>query len=63
MSCKFNVYFQESGITMEPSVREPFIQLNSIKEALQNRNIEPALKWAQENRTQLEAQVLNIIFL
>jgi len=38
-------------------MREPFAKLNYIKESLQNRDIGPALEWAKENRSQLEAQV------
>lgn len=42
---------------MDPSVQEPFAKLNYIKESLQNKNIQPALDWAKENRSRLDAQV------
>lgn len=43
---------------MEPSIRKPFEKLNYIKKSLQNKDIYPALEWAKENRSQLEAQVI-----
>jgi len=48
---------KESGISMDPSVQEPFAKLNYIKESLQNKNIQPALDWAKENRSRLDAQM------
>ncbi|XP_060844989.1 E3 ubiquitin-protein ligase RMND5A-like [Rhopalosiphum padi] len=47
----------ESGINMEPSIREPFAKLKHIKESLINKNIYPALEWAKENRAVLDTQM------
>ncbi|KAJ8371688.1 hypothetical protein AAFF_G00303280 [Aldrovandia affinis] len=47
---------QEAGLCMDPSQKEPFVELNRILEALKLRDLRPALEWAVENREVLTAQ-------
>ncbi|XP_041049723.1 E3 ubiquitin-protein transferase RMND5B isoform X2 [Cetorhinus maximus] len=46
---------QESGICIDLSQKEPFLELNRILEALRMRNLRPALEWAMANRERLLA--------
>jgi len=39
-------------------MREQFTKLNHIKKSLENKNIIPALEWVNENRSQLNTQVI-----
>jgi hypothetical protein len=53
---------EESGIHEYKSQKEPFLALNSILAALKDRNLEPALQWAAENREALNLQGSSIFF-
>lgn len=37
-------FFQESGLSVDPSQKEPFVELNRILEALKVRVLRPALE-------------------
>ncbi|VVC34576.1 Zinc finger, RING/FYVE/PHD-type,CTLH/CRA C-terminal to LisH motif domain,LIS1 homology motif,CRA [Cinara cedri] len=52
-----DTFLEESGITMEPGIRESFFTLNHIKESLKKKDIYPALEWAKENRVHLDNQL------
>lgn len=41
-------FFQESGLSVDPSQKEPFVELNRILEALKVRVLRPALEWVTE---------------
>lgn len=43
---------------MKANLKEPLAKLNHIKESLQKRDVYPALEWAKENRSKLDAQVI-----
>ncbi|MGH0175316.1 UNVERIFIED_CONTAM: hypothetical protein FKN15_068414 [Acipenser sinensis] len=47
---------QEAGLCIDPSQKEPFVELNRILEALRVRDLRPALEWAVANREMLMAQ-------
>lgn len=47
---------------MEPKYKEPFVELHRILEALKAKNLEPALKWAAENRQALLQQGSSLEF-
>ncbi|KPP70400.1 protein RMD5A-like [Scleropages formosus] len=53
---------QEAGLCIDPSQREPFVELNRILEALKLRDLRPALQWAVENREMLMAQNSSLEF-
>ncbi|XP_007889531.1 E3 ubiquitin-protein transferase RMND5B isoform X1 [Callorhinchus milii] len=46
---------QESGVCIDLSQKEPFLELNRILEALRMRDLRPALEWAMANRERLLA--------
>lgn len=46
---------QESGISVDLSLKQPFVELNRILEALRNQDLRPALEWAVVNRQRLLA--------
>ncbi|GCC32122.1 E3 ubiquitin-protein transferase RMND5B [Chiloscyllium punctatum] len=46
---------QESGICIDLSQKEPFLELNRILEALRMRDLRPALEWAMAKREKLLA--------
>ncbi|CAL8122210.1 unnamed protein product [Orchesella dallaii] len=49
---------QESGVTsgLDPKILDAFKKMNVVLEALKSRNLEPALKWVDENRETLLGQ-------
>ncbi|XP_042788882.1 E3 ubiquitin-protein transferase RMND5A isoform X5 [Panthera onca] len=53
---------QESGLSVDPSQKEPFVELNRILEALKVRVLRPALEWAVSNREMLIAQNSSLEF-
>ncbi|XP_023338857.1 protein RMD5 homolog A [Eurytemora carolleeae] len=53
---------EESGVHEYKSQKEPFLALNNILGALKERNLEPALNWAAENRDALNLQGSSIFF-
>uniref|UniRef100_F7DYC7 Required for meiotic nuclear division 5 homolog A n=1 Tax=Monodelphis domestica TaxID=13616 RepID=F7DYC7_MONDO len=53
---------QESGLSIDPSQKEPFVELNRILEALKVRVLRPALEWAVSNREMLMAQNSSLEF-
>ncbi|MBN3305581.1 RMD5A protein, partial [Amia calva] len=53
---------QEAGLCIDPSQKEPFVELNRILEALKLRDLRPALEWAIENREMLMAQNSSLEF-
>ncbi|XP_003739539.1 E3 ubiquitin-protein transferase RMND5A isoform X2 [Galendromus occidentalis] len=46
----------EANLKIPENYKEPFSELNTILESLRQRNVQPALQWAAENRTKLSAQ-------
>lgn len=53
---------EEADLDLEESRKEPFLELHRILEALKEKNLEPALKWAEANRTKLMAQNSSLEF-
>ncbi|KAK2539099.1 Rmnd5a [Columba guinea] len=53
---------QESGLSIDQSQKEPFVELNRILEALKVRVLRPALEWAVSNREMLMAQNSSLEF-
>ncbi|XP_053321611.1 E3 ubiquitin-protein transferase RMND5B isoform X2 [Spea bombifrons] len=45
---------QESALNIDTSFKQPFLELNRILEALQKRDLRPALEWAISNRQHLQ---------
>ncbi|XP_072262995.1 E3 ubiquitin-protein transferase RMND5A [Pyxicephalus adspersus] len=54
--------FQEAGLSIDASQKEPFVELNRILEALKVRVLRPALEWAVSNREMLMAQNSSLEF-
>ncbi|XP_056410211.1 E3 ubiquitin-protein transferase RMND5A isoform X2 [Hyla sarda] len=52
----------EAGLSIDPSQKEPFVELNRILEALKVRVLRPALEWAVSNREMLMAQNSSLEF-
>ena len=50
---------REAGIHEFQCQKEPFLELNTILEALRRRDLEPALAWAADHRDLLNSQVLS----
>ena len=50
---------QEAGLKMEEGGKEPFSELNRILDSLKQRDLGPALEWAQSHRESLDAQVIH----
>jgi hypothetical protein len=48
---------QEAGLKMEDGGKEPFSELNRILDSLKQRDLGPALEWAQSHRESLDTQV------
>ncbi|XP_064828712.1 E3 ubiquitin-protein transferase RMND5B-like [Oncorhynchus masou masou] len=44
---------QESGVVIDMSMKQPFLELNRILEALRMQDLRPALEWAVTNRQRL----------
>lgn len=44
---------QESGVVIDRSMKQPFLELNRILEALRMQDLRPALEWAIANRQRL----------
>uniref|UniRef100_A0A8C9RVN0 Required for meiotic nuclear division 5 homolog B n=1 Tax=Scleropages formosus TaxID=113540 RepID=A0A8C9RVN0_SCLFO len=44
---------QESGVVIDTSLKQPFLELNRILEALRMQDLRPALEWAVANRQRL----------
>ncbi|XP_054890210.1 E3 ubiquitin-protein transferase RMND5B isoform X1 [Poeciliopsis prolifica] len=44
---------QESGVVIDMSMKQPFLELNRILEALRMQDLRPALEWAVSNRQRL----------
>ncbi|XP_028668728.1 E3 ubiquitin-protein transferase RMND5B [Erpetoichthys calabaricus] len=44
---------KESGVAIDISMKQPFLELNRILEALKMRDLHPALEWAITNRQRL----------
>lgn len=49
-------YTQEAELPKEDFNREPFAELHSIWESIQNKNITPALDWASKYSQELMAK-------
>ncbi|XP_068237559.1 E3 ubiquitin-protein ligase RMND5A-like [Palaemon carinicauda] len=49
-------HIKETGLSLQDESREPYFELNRILAALKDRNLTPALQWAEENRDKLIAQ-------
>jgi hypothetical protein len=52
---------QEAGLKMEDGGKEPFSELNRILDSLKQRDLGPALEWAQSHRESLDTQVNRFI--
>jgi hypothetical protein len=50
-------FMQEAGLKMEDGGKEPFSELNRILDSLKQRDLGPALEWAQSHRESLDTQV------
>jgi len=48
---------QEAGLKLEDGGKEPFSELNRILDSLKQRDLGPALEWAQSHRESLDTQV------
>lgn len=44
----------------EEGHKEPFTELNNILDSLKQRDLAPALAWAESHRESLEAQASNL---
>ncbi|XP_067008364.1 E3 ubiquitin-protein ligase RMND5A [Anabrus simplex] len=53
---------QEAGLQMEDGGKEPFSELNRILDNLKQRDLSPALEWAQAHRESLYAQNSSLEF-
>ncbi|KAJ9579561.1 hypothetical protein L9F63_004746 [Diploptera punctata] len=53
---------QEAGLKMEEGGKEPFSELNRILDSLKQRDLGPALEWAQSHRESLDAQNSSLEF-
>ncbi|KAM6452125.1 protein RMD5 homolog A isoform X1 [Python bivittatus] len=53
---------QESGLSIDQSQKQPFVELNRILEALKVRVLRPALEWAVSNREMLMTQNSSLEF-
>uniref|UniRef100_T1IIW7 RING-Gid-type domain-containing protein n=1 Tax=Strigamia maritima TaxID=126957 RepID=T1IIW7_STRMM len=47
---------KEAKLTIDEHKKEPFFELNRILDGLKHHDLQPALKWAQENRQNLMQQ-------
>jgi hypothetical protein len=52
-----SLFIQEAGLKMEDGGKEPFSELNRILDSLKQRDLGPALEWAQSHRESLDTQV------
>ncbi|XP_063221826.1 E3 ubiquitin-protein ligase RMND5A [Bacillus rossius redtenbacheri] len=53
---------QEAGLKIEDGDKEPFTELNRILDCLKQRDLGPALQWAQAHRDSLAAQNSSLEF-
>ncbi|XP_041476747.1 E3 ubiquitin-protein ligase RMND5A-like isoform X1 [Lytechinus variegatus] len=53
---------QESNLDVSDSAKEPFVEINRILAALQEKNLQPALQWAANHREQLRSQNSSLEF-
>ncbi|PNF29275.1 RMD5-like protein A [Cryptotermes secundus] len=53
---------QEAGLKMEDGGKEPFSELNRILDSLKQRDLGPALEWAQSHRESLDTQNSSLEF-
>ncbi|PSN47622.1 Protein RMD5 A [Blattella germanica] len=51
---------QEAGLKMEEGGKEPFSELNRILDSLKQRDLGPALEWAQSHRESLDSQNMHM---
>lgn len=45
------VFFQESGVVIDMSMKQPFLELNRILEALRMQDLRPALEYGNHSDT------------
>ncbi|KAK7500770.1 hypothetical protein BaRGS_00008014 [Batillaria attramentaria] len=53
---------EDAGLNLSHGRKEPFLELHRILEALKNRELGPALKWAEEHRERLVEQNSSLEF-
>ena len=53
---------QEAGLEIPDSNKQPFVELNAILEHLRQKNLQPALEWAEKNREALLEQSSSLEF-
>ncbi|MCL4143222.1 UNVERIFIED_CONTAM: hypothetical protein GTU68_018218 [Idotea baltica] len=53
---------EETGVQLLDDARTPFFELNRILASLKERNLRPALDWAEQNRDKLRAQTSSLEF-
>ncbi|XP_069671462.1 E3 ubiquitin-protein ligase RMND5A isoform X2 [Periplaneta americana] len=53
---------QEAGLKVEDGGKEPFSELNRILDSLKERDLGPALEWAQSHRESLDSQNSSLEF-
>ena len=51
-----SVFFQEAKMPVDATKALPFVELNSVLQSLAARDVQPALKWAEVHREELEAR-------
>jgi len=53
---------KEAGLEIPDSNKQPFVELNAILEHLRQKNLQPALEWAEKNREALLEQSSSLEF-
>eukprot|EP00794_Sanderia_malayensis_P005489 gene5489-6174_t len=51
-----DMLIQEASLQIEEKQKEPFAELNRILDECKNHNLEPALKWVESKRDELDAK-------
>jgi len=53
---------REAGVQEVPEQRQPFLEVNRILDSIKERNLEPALEWARQNREALNLRGTMLLF-
>ncbi|XP_072177664.1 E3 ubiquitin-protein ligase RMND5A-like [Diadema setosum] len=53
---------QEAALDVADAAKEPFVEINRILAALKEKDLQPALEWAERHRDQLRAQNSSLEF-
>ncbi|XP_065071367.1 E3 ubiquitin-protein ligase RMND5A-like isoform X2 [Rhopilema esculentum] len=57
-----DMLIQEANLTLDEKQKEPFLELNRILEECKNHNVEPALRWVQLKRDELQSKNSSLEF-